>query len=150
MQSGAPNMANNETADAMRKMATGALEFAASGRVTLDYSQESVERLEQYMSELYEYLCSPQSTWTEKQKWGAAMTFGAYLGEVLRRTRGGEWQAGTLSNPVFVVGQVEITPAQKVMKRLTDGLEDHLGHYYRSILTCLAAADEKSGQIVIG
>lgn len=143
-------MAANETAEAMRKMADGAVAIAARGGVMLNYSQESIERLEEYLTDLYQYLCSPQSTWTDEQKWSAALTLGAYVGEVLRRNRGGEWQAGSISNPLILVGQVEVRPAEKVMKRLTNGLEDHLGHYYQSILTCLAAAEGKSGRVVIG
>jgi hypothetical protein len=56
---------------------------------------------------------------------------------------------GTESNRRFVVGHVEFSPAEKVMKRLTNGLEDHLGHYFETIVTCLEA-DDGSRNIVIG
>jgi hypothetical protein len=87
-------VASNEIADAMHKMAQGAVAFAAKGDVTLDYSPASIDRLEGYLADLYEYLCSSESTWTDQKKWSAALTFGAYVGEVVRRTHGGAWQAG--------------------------------------------------------
>jgi hypothetical protein len=45
---------------------------------------------------------------------------------------------------------VEIRPAEKVLKRLTNGLEDHIGHYYRSNVTSIAASEGKSARVVIG
>jgi hypothetical protein len=136
-------MAHIETAKAMRKMADGAVIFVAKVGVVLDYTADSIDRLEQYLSELHDFLRTPESTWTEAQKWSAALTFGAYVGEVLRRGYGGEWQAGTLGSPKLVIGAVEIRPAEKVMKRLKNGVEDHIGLYYRMVLTCIAAAPGK-------
>lgn len=133
-------MAPNETAKAMRKMADGAVAFVAKVGVILDYTDDSIDRLEQYLSELHDFLLTPESTWTESQKWSAALTFGAYVGEVLRRGYGGEWQAGTIGNPKLAIGAVEIRPAEKVLKRLKNSVEDHIGLYYRMVLTCIAAA----------
>jgi hypothetical protein len=138
-------LASNETAVAMRKMADGAVSLVANVGVTLGYTEDSIERLEQYLAELHDFLRTPESTWTEKQTWSAAMTFGAYVGEVLRRGYGGEWQAGTMGNPKLVIGPVEIAPAAKVWKRLKNGVEDHIGLYYRMILTCIAAAPPDKG-----
>ena len=88
----------------MRKMADAAITFAAKGGVVLDYTPESIDTLERYLSELHDYLRAPGCPWTENQKWSAALTFGAYVGEVIRRTAGGEWKDGTLADPVLVVG----------------------------------------------
>jgi hypothetical protein len=138
-------MASNETANAMRKMADGAATLVAKVGVALDYTEDSIDRLEQYLAELHDFLRTSESTWTEKQTWSAAMTFGAYVGEVLRRACGGEWQAGTIDNPKLVIGLVEIAPPAKVWKRLKNGVEDHVGLYYRMILTCIAAAPGNKG-----
>jgi hypothetical protein len=132
-------MPQNEVASAMAKMAQGAVPLAAKLGFTLDDSVDSIDSLEQYVTELYEFLRTPESTWTENMKWNAALALGGYLGEVIRRVHGGEWQAGTLSNPQLIIGKVEIAPPEKVMKHLTNGIEDHLGHYYRTIVTCIAA-----------
>jgi hypothetical protein len=142
-------MSPNETATAMATMADGAIPLAAQLGFTLDYSEDSVKALEQYVMELYEFLLTPESTWTEEMKWSAALTLGAYLGEVIRRIHGGEWQAGTIDNPQLIIGQVYTTPPEKVMKHLTNGIEDHLGHYYRTIVSGIAAARGKQGRVVI-
>jgi hypothetical protein len=133
-------MAENATAKAMRKLADGAVGLAAKRGVALDYTPGSIDCLEQYLSELHDYLRGPECRWTDRERWSAALAFGAYVGEVLRRAAGGEWKPDTLGDPELVVGPVTMRPPQKVLKRLTNGLEDHLGHYFRGMLTAIAAA----------
>jgi hypothetical protein len=143
-------MGDNDVATAMAKMAQGAVPLAARLGFTLDFSVESVESLEQYVMELHDFFLTPECTWTEQMKWSAALTLGGYLGEVIRRVHGGAWQAGTINNPQLVIGQVEITPPEKVMKHLMNGIGDHLGHYYRTIVTCIAASEGKQDRVVVG
>jgi hypothetical protein len=142
-------MAITTLAEAMRALADGSAKLAAELGYSLDFTSESIELLECYLNEVHEFLLTPESTWTENMKWSAALTHGAYVGEVIRRNCGGGWQEGTKDNPVFEVGQVEIRPAEKVMKRLVDGPDDNIGNYYRTILTCVAASEGKSERVVI-
>jgi hypothetical protein len=142
----------NETAAAMREMAENAVRLMAKLRMTLDYSEQSVQTVEAYVGELHQFLQSPESAWTDKQKWSFALIFGGYVGEVVRRAAGGEWVAGTLgSDPKLVVGNVELSPATKVLKRMDNGIEDHLAHYVETVLKgIIPAAAGKPGIVVVG
>jgi hypothetical protein len=145
-------MSDNETAVAMRRMAEGAIKMGVRSGAALDYSIGSIAAVEQHVGEMYDFLRSPESTWDDKIKWSVALNYGGYVGEVIRRAAGGEWQAGTLlTDPKLVVGIVEIAPAAKVLKRMNHGIEDHLGHYVDSILNGLIPASAgKSGRVVVG
>jgi len=63
--------------------------------------------------------------------------FGAFLGEVLRRTVGGEWQEdpaqadNVLAARVVLPGGHRIFPISRVFKRLRDGSRDRLEPLYR-------------------
>ena len=152
-KSSEPNEPNeNETAVAMREMAAHSPGLAEKRGYKLDFTETSILFLELYLSEIHYFLLSPESTWTDKMKWSTAMIHGVYIGEVLRRTRGGSWQAGTIDNPKMVIGLVEITPADKVMKRLTNGFEDQIANYFRSILTCIEASKgaEEGSRVIVG
>jgi len=140
-------MALNETKDAMFKLAEGTVKINTD--IDLDFSEASIERVEQHLAEVFDFIQTPECRWTETRKWSYALGYGGYVGEVLRRHYGGEWQAGTISNPTFVVGGVVCKPAEKVMKRLANGVEDHLGHYYLTILTLIEASKGRSGQVVV-
>jgi len=85
-------------------------------------------------------------------KWSFALMYGGYVGEVIRRIAGGEWVAGTVRlDPKLVIGNVELSPATKVLKRMNNGVEDHLAHYVESVLTgIIPAAAGKRGRVVVG
>ena len=63
------------------------------------------------------------------------MTFGAYLGEAIRRNLGGDWgyseQEGYFLENVG--GQVKLFPFAKTLKRFKDGEGDSLGFYYVAV-----------------
>jgi hypothetical protein len=70
------------------------------------------------------------------------MTFRAYVREVVCQAARGEWKPGTIGAPELVVGAVTMRPPEKVLKRLTDGAEDHVGHYLQTIMTAFTAGAE--------
>jgi len=60
---------------------------------------------------------------------------GAYVGEVIRRARGGEWQAddrdplGEVNIALHLAPDDIIWPVQRAMRRLKNGPEDNIAHY---------------------
>ena len=72
---------------------------------------------------------------TDKDLWAHALVFGAYLGEVMRRMWGGEWQAPRPEigeeYVTFNYGETYVWPTAKAYKRLLNGDEDNVWFYYR-------------------
>jgi hypothetical protein len=70
--------------------------------------------------------------------WTFAKAFGSYVGEVLRRHRGGEWGMVSMNGQPFPGLQQKngalCWPWSKVQKRLVNGPEDNVWHYYRVLV----------------
>jgi hypothetical protein len=61
--------------------------------------------------------------------------WGGYVGEVIRRRWGGDWTTETAAQPgpvitLRVLG-ADIFPPAKVYKRIVNGSEDNVWHYYQ-------------------
>jgi hypothetical protein len=109
--------------------------------IELDYSPGSVKAVEDLLDRIYP---SVRRGWLRKLfRVGLSETevdrickmFGGYIGEVVRRKRGGEWQI--IQNPLgdenviaLVRGDDTIFPPSKVFKRLTNGKEDDVWFYF--------------------
>jgi hypothetical protein len=141
--------------EAMTATAARAVEIAAQGRVALDYSVESIRIVEEQLASLH--LAIPKGFLAKLKKKGPsdeeihvmAMTFGAYVGEVLKRRFGGQWSLESKLAPGtkvptfhFANGGGEIWPQIKVEKRLRNGPEDNVWHYAQVLIDKL---DGKSG-----
>ena len=133
-------------ADMMSAYAEDAVAHArSSSGVTLDYSSESVRHVEEVLEALYAAI--PRGFVARllgrgpsvDDLWTMSKMYGGYVGEVIRRAAGGEWMldeevvpgAGTIclrrdANRVF--------PPAKVHKRLTNGPEDNVWHYFRIVM----------------
>ena len=112
-----------------------------SSGVVLDYTPESVERVETILREMYSGI--PKGFFarifkrgpTQEMIWSMCKVYGGYVGEVLRREKGGEWSfdneivPGT-STICLSQGTCRIWPPAKVFKRLTNGGEDNVWHYF--------------------
>ena len=111
----------------------------------LDFSAESVEQVEAILTEMYD-LKKPKgflsrllrATPSEEVLWTFSKMYGAYVGEVLRRLGGGEWYL----DEEVVPGQRTIGlrkndhrvwPPSKVGKRLFNGPEDNVWHYFQIV-----------------
>lgn len=128
----------------MEGYARAAVDFAASQfRLKLDYSGESVERLDEILVTVGE---NPDADLEfEVRLWGS------YLGEVLRRRYAGSWEMTTYPGPLpgpdeAKLGRAEATavpavevrgsrvfPLMKVFRRLTMGDEDDLRSFYSMV-----------------
>jgi hypothetical protein len=64
-----------------------------------------------------------------------AVDAGAYLGEVLHKRHGGKWSKPAdglfRGNYFLTVHETQLSPPSKVYKRIVDGAEDNLNHYYQ-------------------
>jgi hypothetical protein len=123
-----------------------AVKLCASINVVLDNSVESIEAVEKQLAGLHDLLQKQQAS--EPSTYGLsdadvnsmALAFGAYVGEVLRRTLGGYWSYENSMDPTTRVLTLhlengsEIWPQIKVLKRLQSGPEDNVWHYSQSVI----------------
>jgi hypothetical protein len=106
--------------------------------VALDYSVTSVELVEGILAKLHEEHRTraffPERMIAEANRWGA------YVGEVARRVRGGEWQrdsahVGANTFPLVFGEQNEIYPCAWCYRRITNGAEDNVWVKFRLSVT---------------
>jgi hypothetical protein len=75
---------------------------------------------------------------SDQQKRVLVAGFGAYVGEVMRRQRGGGWGEVTTDGETFTAVQLAggniVWPHDKVRKRLLLGAEHSLVGYYRALM----------------
>jgi hypothetical protein len=129
-----PTVADTTAAHALDAIAHAKSKF----QVDLDFSLESVERLERVLEQI-------QGTIPKGfigKIFGGAMQgpiasmskmYGAYLGEVLRKHAGGEWVV-TDAGVTLTKADASVCPSAKVYKRLTNGAEDNVAVYFKVLL----------------
>lgn len=92
--------------------------------VPLDFSEESLVLADDLITLFFKL---------HKQHYYTASTFiGAYLGEVIIENLGGRWMADLSLGKVGNLNGIAY-PMQRARKRLRDGMEESLVHYYRSL-----------------
>ena len=117
-----------------------AVEFASTmdetAQIGLDYSVDSVQRLETFVAEHFDPPGSKQV-----DEW-LIEGIGCYLGEVIIREKGGSWDE--YNHPeIHHVGAIEtIYPLEKARKRFEVGPGESLAFYYHSIARNEAIAAE--------
>jgi hypothetical protein len=152
---------SHDSIDAMmRDFAEAAVEMARAMDIELDYSEQSLERVEQILARLH----------AEAQDWRIAAEasralaadgspgvagpnasqmddmcklWGGYFGEVVRRHWGGEWSIETYPGAAFATLTLSVTagklfPSMKVYRRLTEGEGDNVWKFYQSVRSRLA------------
>ncbi len=135
-------MASPGINEMMAAYAEDAADFA-KGKfgVDLDFSCESVEKVEEIASQLYQarprgfliklFRSGPSDEEIEQ----VCKMLGGYIGEVYRRIKGGDWAVHPDFNALGVQrGEAWIFPPAKVHKRLSNGAEDNLWSYFRVVL----------------
>lgn len=132
--------------EAMSAAAADAVAYAGQQfGIALDYSEESVERVEQLLGKLYDSIPrgflskltkrSPSPKDLERM----ATMVGAYIGEVVRRNLGGTWKLESSAFPgqqmlTFQTEDgIEMWPQVRVSKRLANGPEDNVWHYFQGL-----------------
>lgn len=139
-----PSPIPNTISEMMEGYAGDAVRQASAFGVTLDYSEESLQVLEQILSRFHDELLSlspASSSSDDPSEQGidtSSRVWGGYFGETIRRLWGGDWGVetypGTTAPVVSVdVGGAKIFPVMKVYRRLTQGDGENVWQFYRMI-----------------
>jgi len=131
----------------MRAYAEQAVQLAAQDHgMTLDYSPESIPRLETVLS--------ARSPVPEAEQEQATRLWGAYYGEIFRRRFPADWimavyptpqyagrqDAGSdVAMPALDVGGSQVYPLLKIFRRLTIGPTEDLAAFYAKVAGALEA-----------
>jgi hypothetical protein len=138
-------MAYENISAMMEAYAEQAVSAAREMNITLDYKEESIERLEKILSQLYDQrpvflgkAAPGEEDPAQKQIDSMSRIWGGYFGEVIRRCWGGEWTLETYPGTVAPVVTLEVDgakifPAMKVYRRLTNGASDDVAKFYQMV-----------------
>jgi hypothetical protein len=140
----APFQPDPQVAEIAEAYALDAVDLAARNfSVALDWSEASVRQVEQMLGRLHDEMASAQPP--EDTVWTFAKAFGSYVGEVLRRHHGGEWGMVSMGGQLFPglqqTGGSLCWPWGKAHKRLVNGPEDNVWHYYSVLVQRPAEPD---------
>ncbi len=102
----------------------------------LDYSEESIEALEEIASQVAQKVTSGEEEQQQVRLWGA------YFGELLRKRYAGEWTitdypGGATAVPALELRGSRLFPLMKVYRRLSMGKEENLVTFYRMVASRL-------------
>jgi hypothetical protein len=125
-------------ADMMRAYSEDALDLANQLNFELDYSEESLVKLDQILESYHQGIPKGIKKLfskgpSEEQINQMAKIWGGYLGETIIRQLGGEWSMSTaFENALAIkIGETEIYPPAKVYKRIINGSEDNVNIYFK-------------------
>lgn len=116
-----------------KEICSYAIEDAKLYGIDLDFSAESIEKLDEILRSLYD--SSAKNDMTEKRLYTISIEFGIYLGETLLKNclaeHGYSWQLDENNIPVLAKGKdFQMSPVSKVYKRLTDGYGNEVKPFY--------------------
>ena len=117
-------------------------------QVVLDFGPESVGAVEELLGKLHARRVAGQMTDARLHR--EAMTWGAYVGEVIRRLKGGHWEkdhhvAGPNSYPIHYAGHQSF-PVGWCGKRIMNGEEDNVWHKFQ----VLTLGEDQDGIVIDG
>jgi hypothetical protein len=133
-------------AETMAALAETAVEGARDAGLSLDGSRESIQQVEELLAHFHGQIAGETIDGVEpptaEEIEDGSKAYGAYIGEVLRRSSGGEWvldsenaYPGEGAVVALVRGNNRIFPIDKVKKRLLYGPEDNVWYYFQMIET---------------
>lgn len=124
----------------MEAYSQDAVEYAKRLKKDLDYSEESINEVEEICSLLHKAIPKNflgklfKKSPSEETILQMAKMLGGYIGEVIRKHYGGNWVIEDLMNEGNVLflntGDMKTFPVSKVYKRLKNGPEDNVFYYY--------------------
>ena len=148
-------MLHDTIEEMMRDYAESAIELARDFQVHLDYSEDSVQGLERILAQLSQehraFLASHPATrdaaGVDEQMIMMCKLWGGYLGEVVRRRWGGEWNMETYPGAHFAtltlnVRGSKLFPSMKVYRRLTEGDSDNVWAFYQKVRSSLITSPQ--------
>ena len=118
-----------------------AIEYAGQLRIKLNYSNESITRLDEVLMIYYEDFKKYNEEMNTYQN--TAKLFGTYLGEVIRRNwlfdykwtdyNGSDYRRPVLEKQVDELTSFMVDPTDEVLKRMLNGEEHSVYKYFREI-----------------
>ena len=132
----ADTMSPHDIQEGMKDVSDRAVAMAkADHDVDLDYSVESIERVEAILGSLHEE--HRRQPFAQRRMSDATARYGAYVGEVIRRKWGGQWEldhdaAGPGSFPLSTQGH-RAFPMGWCFKRIANGPEDNVWHKVQAV-----------------
>ena len=115
--------------------AADAVDFARDQfQLTLDGSDASVAHIETILGRMHDQMADVKPS--DEQVFTFAKMFGSYVGEIFRRNHGATWGLVHLNDAIFVGMKNHEVPGLfwpwgRAQKRLENGPEDNMLHYYR-------------------
>jgi len=100
-----------------------------------DFSLESLREIDRFFDEHSENGEAKVGGLLSESKGARLFALGSYVGEVIRRQYGGEWETndndpkGEINIAIKLSNGSIVWPVQKVMKRLKNGIEDGIYVY---------------------
>lgn len=126
--------------DMAKAYALDAIDHAKSKcDIDLDYSPESIPLVETILGQLHDGM--PKGFLAKFFGFGPSRTdietvakmYGFYVGEVIRRCAGGEWQLED-DGVALTKDEAKICPPAKVFQRITDGDGDNVAAYFKVLI----------------
>ena len=117
------SLAEQMNADALEAMKFTRKHFV----VELDFLEPTIEQIERLVDDVEFALAGGKS---EDNVALLTRTWGAYLGEVLRRNVGGEWNADDDGKPALCANDENIFPHDAVRRRMLGGRDDSIVKFY--------------------
>lgn len=106
--------------------------------VALDWSERSVEAVEQLLAQMNRMYVGSSPRPSEDEVSTVAKAYGSYVGEVYRRHHGAEWGTMTIDGGSFPAVKARsgavFWPIGKALKRIKDGPAENIAFYYRGLL----------------
>jgi len=106
--------------------------------IELDWSDASIADVEKTLAQVHASYLATTPRPTEEQVMSYAKGFGSYVGEVYRRNHGGDWGMVSLNGQKFpglrTKAGTNFWPWARVANRITDGNENNVVDYYRTLI----------------
>lgn len=111
-----------------------AIEIAKKLEINLDFTNESVARVEEILAQIYEE--NKKTPIDPKKIENLGYAFGCYAGETLiKNLKMGSWETESVNNALGVKINFEyIFFPSKAIKRITEGGADNIYHLYMIVL----------------
>lgn len=136
--------------DIAGSIAKDAVTYAAKNGAVLDYTQESVRNVDDFLGAFHDSLDQYDNDEGAKTLWNAAVLFGTYIGEVLLRCglaeKGFVWLEDDGIPILSIPGsQTSVSPITKAHKRILNGAEDGLAGFTDVVFSVVNGEWPKTG-----
>jgi hypothetical protein len=125
--------------DMMKAYSEDAIDLANQMGINLDYSEESLKNVEEILERYHQGIPKGLKKFftkvpSEEEITRMSKVWGGYIGEVIKKRLGGEWGLSSDNAITLILSDgSEIYPPSKANKRIINGPEDNVVHYYQII-----------------